>query len=90
MIDYRKPLQKWFWELSGMAYNNPFTNAPETRADYITCDVCNLALPYIRDFLKVGFSNKTIIAAVTLACQVLDLAPMPEICLPTIESYAVC
>ncbi|OXA63545.1 Sphingomyelin phosphodiesterase 1 [Folsomia candida] len=89
---YKTDIQKWFWEISGTSYNSPhFKNDPGkigTLADYITCEICVPALPLVKLLVQFGVQPVDIIGVLTIACQVLNLAPKPEICEPTISSYA--
>jgi len=58
------------------------------QAEYFGCDLCSILIPLVSIALDT-YSVAQLKGMVVTACQILDLAPQPEVCKPIVDSYAV-
>ena len=58
------------------------------KADFLTCDVCKLGFPIIKNLLALGTPTETIIKTIVNLCVTLGIEK-EELCDPTVRSYAV-
>ena len=65
------------------------TDRPTLQAEYLTCDVCPLALNLARQVIDLGGTDEEITRAVAKACELFNLAPVDDICFQTIYGYVI-
>ena len=66
---------------------NLISDKPMLQADYLNCDVCPIALRFMRTLVDLGGSDEEITSAVAKVCELFFLPDADGVCKPTIKGY---